>query len=31
MVHVMNGPIGAASAMKMSYAGITKGFTALGA
>ena len=26
----MNGPIGAASAMKMSYAGITKGFTALG-
>jgi 3-hydroxyisobutyrate dehydrogenase-like beta-hydroxyacid dehydrogenase len=24
------GPIGAASAMKMSYAGITKGFTALG-
>jgi 3-hydroxyisobutyrate dehydrogenase-like beta-hydroxyacid dehydrogenase len=25
------GPIGAASAMKMSYAGITKGFTALGA
>ena len=25
-----NGPIGAASAMKMSYAGITKGFTALG-
>ena len=31
MVHVMTGPIGAASAMKMSYAGITKGFTALGA
>jgi len=31
VVHVMNGPIGAASAMKMSYAGITKGFTALGA
>ena len=30
VVHVMNGPIGAASAMKMSYAGITKGFTALG-
>src|SRR5215212_3393546 len=27
----MEGPIGAASAMKMSYAGITKGFTALGA
>ena len=27
----MNGPIGAASAMKMSYAGITKGLTALGA
>ncbi len=26
-----DGPIGAASAMKMSYAGITKGFTALGA
>ncbi len=25
------GPIGAASAMKLSYAGITKGFTALGA
>jgi L-threonate 2-dehydrogenase len=30
-VHVMGGPPGAASAMKMSYAGITKGFTALGA
>jgi L-threonate 2-dehydrogenase len=28
---VQEGPIGAASAMKMSYAGITKGFTALGA
>jgi 3-hydroxyisobutyrate dehydrogenase-like beta-hydroxyacid dehydrogenase len=28
---VIEGPIGAASAMKMSYAGITKGFTALGA
>jgi putative dehydrogenase len=28
---VQPGPIGAASAMKMSYAGITKGFTALGA
>ncbi len=31
VVHVMNGPIGAASAMKMSYAGLTKGLTALGA
>ncbi|MFL5073525.1 MAG: DUF1932 domain-containing protein [Xanthobacteraceae bacterium] len=30
-VHVIEGPAGAASAMKMSYAGITKGFTALGA
>jgi putative dehydrogenase len=30
-VPVQPGPIGAASAMKMSYAGITKGFTALGA
>ena len=30
-VHVMDGPIGAASALKMSYAGITKGVTALGA
>lgn len=28
---IQSGPIGAASAMKMSYAGITKGFTALGA
>ncbi|HET6605848.1 MAG TPA: DUF1932 domain-containing protein [Rhodopila sp.] len=28
---VQTGPVGAASAMKMSYAGITKGFTALGA
>jgi 3-hydroxyisobutyrate dehydrogenase-like beta-hydroxyacid dehydrogenase len=28
---MIEGPIGAASAMKMSYAGITKGFTALGA
>ena len=28
---VLLGPVGAASAMKMSYAGITKGFTALGA
>src|SRR6516165_10600225 len=27
---VQPGPVGAASAMKMSYAGITKGFTALG-
>ena len=30
-VRVIDGPVGAASAMKMSYAGITKGFTALGA
>jgi 3-hydroxyisobutyrate dehydrogenase-like beta-hydroxyacid dehydrogenase len=28
---VQPGPVGAASAMKMSYAGITKGFTAIGA
>lgn len=28
---IQPGPIGAASALKMSYAGITKGFTALGA
>ncbi len=28
---VLDGPVGAASALKMSYAGITKGFTALGA
>ncbi len=28
---VQPGPVGAASAMKMSYAGVTKGFTALGA
>src|SRR3954452_23385208 len=28
---VQPGPVGAASAMKLSYAGITKGFTALGA
>jgi len=28
---VQPGPVGAASAMKMSYAGMTKGFTALGA
>ena len=31
VVRVIEGPVGAASAMKMSYAGITKGFTALGA
>lgn len=31
MVRVLEGPIGAASALKMSYAGITKGLTALGA
>jgi putative dehydrogenase len=30
-IRVLDGPIGAASAVKMSYAGITKGFTALGA
>src|SRR5262249_58151460 len=30
-VRVLDGPVGAASAVKMSYAGITKGFTALGA
>jgi 3-hydroxyisobutyrate dehydrogenase-like beta-hydroxyacid dehydrogenase len=30
-IRLQTGPIGAASAMKMSYAGITKGFTALGA
>jgi len=29
-VNVIDGPIGAASALKMSYAGITKGITALG-
>jgi putative dehydrogenase len=28
---ILTGPIGVASAMKMSYAGITQGFTALGA
>jgi putative dehydrogenase len=28
---IQPGPVGAASAMKMSYAGITKGFTSLGA
>jgi len=31
IVRVLNGPLTAASALKMSYAGITKGFTALGA
>ena len=30
-VRAMDGPIGAAAALKMSYAGITKGFTAVGA
>lgn len=30
-LRVLDGPIGAASALKMSYAGITKGFTAVGA
>jgi 3-hydroxyisobutyrate dehydrogenase-like beta-hydroxyacid dehydrogenase len=30
-VRVIEGPIGAASALKMSYAGVTKGFTAIGA
>jgi 3-hydroxyisobutyrate dehydrogenase-like beta-hydroxyacid dehydrogenase len=30
-IHVIDGAAGAASAMKMSYAGITKGFTAMGA
>ncbi|VXB37368.1 Phosphogluconate dehydrogenase, NAD-binding protein [Burkholderia sp. 8Y] len=29
-VRVLDGPIGAASALKMSYAGITKGLTAIG-
>jgi len=29
-VRVVDGPVGAASALKMSYAGITKGFTAIG-
>jgi L-threonate 2-dehydrogenase len=29
-VNVIEGPVGAASALKMSYAGITKGTTALG-
>ncbi len=31
IVRVLDGPLSAASALKMSYAGITKGFTALGA
>jgi 3-hydroxyisobutyrate dehydrogenase-like beta-hydroxyacid dehydrogenase len=31
IVRVLDGPTSAASALKMSYAGITKGFTALGA
>ncbi|HXZ21347.1 MAG TPA: DUF1932 domain-containing protein [Pseudolabrys sp.] len=31
IVRVLEGPLAAASALKMSYAGITKGFTALGA
>jgi putative dehydrogenase len=30
-LRMLDGPIGAASALKMSYAGITKGFTAVGA
>lgn len=30
-IRLMKGPVGAASALKMSYAGITKGLTALGA
>ena len=30
-MRVLEGPLTAASALKMSYAGITKGFTALGA
>lgn len=30
VVRVLDGPVGAASALKMSYAGITKGLTALG-
>ena len=29
-IRTMEGPVGAASGLKMSYAGITKGFTALG-
>ncbi|MDO9414176.1 MAG: DUF1932 domain-containing protein [Pseudolabrys sp.] len=31
IIRVLDGPLTAASALKMSYAGITKGFTALGA
>jgi len=31
IVRVLNGPLTAASALKMSYAGVTKGLTALGA
>jgi 3-hydroxyisobutyrate dehydrogenase-like beta-hydroxyacid dehydrogenase len=31
VIRLLDGPIGGAAAMKMSYAGITKGFTALGA
>jgi len=31
VVRVLDGPLTAASALKMSYAGITKGYTALGA
>jgi 3-hydroxyisobutyrate dehydrogenase-like beta-hydroxyacid dehydrogenase len=30
-LHIIDGPVGAASALKMSYAGITKGFTAIAA
>lgn len=30
-IHALDGPVGAASAVKMSYAGITKGLQALGA
>lgn len=30
-IRVLDAPVGAASALKMSYAGLTKGFTALGA
>ena len=30
-IFVLEGPIGAASALKLAYAGLTKGFTALGA
>jgi len=30
-IHYLDGPIGAASALKLSYAGITKGLTAIGA